>query len=149
MSRPPASPASHARLEAEPNVTPMIDVLLVLLIVFMVMLPLMQEQLPVQLPAPARDAGPANATPLVLAVAPGPTYSLNRQPIAAADLARSIARTFAARPDKILYVAGDSGVTYQQVVTAMDVAKGAGVRVLAIAPGRTTARGHQPMTGRR
>ena len=141
MSRPSARPSSHARLEAEPNVTPMIDVLLVLLIVFMFMLPLMQEQLPVQLPAPTADAGPATTTPLVLAVAPGPTYTLNRQPIAAPALAQSIASAFAARPDKILYVAGDSGVTYQQVITAMDVAKGAGVRVLAIAPGRTAARG--------
>jgi biopolymer transport protein TolR len=137
MSRPIAVPSSPTHLEAEPNVTPMIDVLLVLLIVFMFMLPMLEHQLPAQLPVPATDAGRPAVTPLVLAIAPGPTYTLNRQPIAPSALGQAIERTFAGRPDKILYVAGDPGVTWQQVITAMDVAKGAGVRVLAIAPRST------------
>ena len=138
MALPSARPHSTApaRLEAEPNVTPMIDVLLVLLIVFMFMVPMLQYTLPVQLPEPETVPGRSGSTPLVLRITPGPTYALNQQPIAPQSLAATIARTFAERPDKLLFVAGDSGVTYQQVVAAMDVAKGAGVRVLAIAPRR-------------
>ena len=131
MSRP-------SRLEAEPNVTPMIDVLLVLLIVFMFMVPMLQYELQVQLPEPVPGTARPDAPPLVLHIAPGPAYALNRQPIAPHALRATIGATFATRPTKVLFVAGDSGVSYQQVVTAMDVAKGAGVRVLAIAPRRAT-----------
>jgi biopolymer transport protein ExbD len=37
---------------------------------------------------------------------------------------------FSNRPDKLLFIKSGAGVTYGQVVIAMDVAKGAGVEVL-------------------
>jgi biopolymer transport protein ExbD len=37
-------------------------------------------------------------------------------------------------PEKIIQIAGYPGVTYQDVVSAMDVAKSAGMRVVGILP---------------
>ncbi|HEY6219489.1 MAG TPA: biopolymer transporter ExbD, partial [Gemmatimonadaceae bacterium] len=48
-------------LEKEPNVTPMIDVLLVLLIIFMAALPTMRKAIDVQLPDPNPQVAPANS----------------------------------------------------------------------------------------
>ena len=121
-------------LSAEPNVTPMIDVLLVLLIVFMVLLPRLRQDIRAQLPAPPSGSIADGPPPLVLPVAPGPRYELNRQPVARGALRRTLVEAFATRPEKVLFVAGDTGVTYQDVVSAMDMARGAGVRVLAISP---------------
>jgi biopolymer transport protein ExbD len=133
-------PARPDALAAEPNVTPMIDVLLVLLITFMMMVSVRQA-ITAQLPPPADGTvQPRGAPPLVLTVEAGPRYTLNQQPVAPAALASTLASVFAPRPEKVLFVAGRPGATYQQVVSAMDVARGAGVRVIGIAPGTGAAR---------
>ena len=38
------------------------------------------------------------------------------------------------RPEKIIFVKGDPAVKYQEVVFAMDVARGAGVKVIGVPP---------------
>ena len=122
---------------AEPNVTPMIDVLLVLLITFMMLISVRQT-ITAQLPPPNdRAVSPQPVTPLVLTVESGPRYALNQQPIAPAALMSTLTSVFAPRPDKLLFIAGQPGATYQEVITAMDAARGAGVRVLGIAPKST------------
>lgn len=122
-------------LNAEPNVTPMIDVLMVLLIIFMVIVPSSRKALDVQLPDPT--PGPANATPsqqIVLEVLPGGTFKVNNQPVAANALATRLKEIYDPRPEKIIFVKGDPAVTYQDVIRAMDVARGAGVKVIGVPP---------------
>ena len=121
----------QARPQGEMNVTPMLDVLLVLLVIFMLMAMRVRQTIDAQLPAPCLGACGGD-TPIVLEVLPGPTYRLNRAPVPAADLARRLSALYAGRPEKVLQVAGRPGVTYQQVIAAMDVARGAGVRVIGL-----------------
>jgi len=90
---------------AEPNVTPMIDVLLVLLIVFMMVAVQMHHSIDVQLPEP-RVGPSATAPAIVLEVLPGPTYRLNQRPIAKPNLLAELTATYRGRPDKTLQVAG-------------------------------------------
>jgi biopolymer transport protein TolR len=128
-----------ARPHGEMNVTPMLDVLLVLLVIFMVLAMRSRHTIDAQLPVPCAAPCDGGDAPLVLEVRPGPTYRLNREPVPAARLAERLAAVFGGRPDAVLHVAGGEGVTYQQVIAAMDVARGAGVRVIGLAP-RTLAR---------
>jgi biopolymer transport protein ExbD len=123
---------------AEPNVTPMIDVLLVLLIVFMIVVVQVHHSMDVVLPQPCAtgcDGGDA----IVLEILPGPTYRLNGSPIPPANLRARLTSVYAGRPTKIIQVAGVPGVRYDDVMAAMDLAKSAGVTVIGITP-RSTAR---------
>lgn len=118
-------------LNREPNVIPMIDILLVLLIAFIVDVVHGQNKLDIQLPVPTEEAGVA-APPIVLEVEPGPTYRLNSAEVPAPQLESRIRQVFEGRPTKVLFVKGSPSVTYQQVITAFDVARGAGVRVSGV-----------------
>ena len=69
------------RLTREPNVVPMIDVLLVLLIIFMIASASQRRALDLQLPQ--QSSGGASGPSLVLTVHPGPPYALNGAVIAA------------------------------------------------------------------
>jgi|SRR5689334_6503472 biopolymer transport protein TolR len=122
-----------AALNAEPNVTPMIDVLLVVLIVFMVAMVRVYHTMDVQLPEACSGVCDASQ-PIVLEVLPGPTYRINRQAVAAADVLVRLRSIYGPRPDKIIQVAGHPAVRYSDVFAAMDVAKAAGVREIGIVP---------------
>lgn len=118
---------------SELNVTPMLDVLLVLLIIFMAMSIRLHRTVDASLPVPCAS-GCAGGSQIVLEVLPGPTYKINNTPVAPNALHDALVTIYAARPEKIIQIAGHPGTTYQDVIAAMDVAKGAGVRVLGIAP---------------
>jgi biopolymer transport protein TolR len=122
-------------LTNEPNVTPMIDVLMVLLIIFMVIVPSSRKALDVQLPDP--NPAPTTSTPtsqIVLEVLPGGQYTVNKQPVAAANLGQRLKEIYDPRPEKIIFVKGDPKVTYQDVIKAMDIARGSGVKVIGVPP---------------
>ena len=119
---------------AEPNVTPMIDVLLVLLIIFMVasirVHHTMDAQLFESVCADVCDSAPQ----IVLEVLPGPSYRIDRQAVAPENLLGRLSSIYVARPEKPIEVAGYPGVRYEDVIHAMDVARSAGVRVVGITP---------------
>jgi biopolymer transport protein ExbD len=118
---------------SEPNVTPMLDVLLVLLIIFMSVVVQVHHTLDIQLPEACASAC-ASGDAIVLEVRSGPEYHLNHTPIPTGLLGQRLSDIYRDRPNKVLQLAGYPGATYQQVIHAMDVARGSGVRVVAIAP---------------
>jgi biopolymer transport protein TolR len=130
------SAGSDKGLTNEPNVTPMIDVLLVLLIIFMMIIPLSRKAVDVQLPDPTPTKEPPNSKPdqIVLEVLAGPAFQVNKHPVEKAELFNYLKSTYDPRPEKIIFIKGDTDVTYQDVIFAMDQARGAGVKVLATVP---------------
>ena len=123
-------------LTNEINVTPMIDVLLVLLIIFMMVIPMSRKAIDLQLPDPTPDNTPQGPPPsqIVLEVLPGNTFKVNSQPIAKNDLPKRLKEIYDPRPDKIIFIKGDPTVKYSDVIYAMDVARGAGVKVIGATP---------------
>ena len=124
-------------IERELNVTPMLDVMLVLLVIFMAMAVAMHHTMDVQLPVECPGVC-ESSTKVVLEVHPGPRYLINGVAVDPGELASRLASIYATRPEKILQVAGFDGATYQQVVTAMDIARASGVREI----GATDLRPH-------
>jgi len=132
-----AMSAGARGLTNEPNVTPMIDVLLVLLIIFMMTIPMLRKAIDLQIPDPNQPPPPKNSTPpdqIVLQVLPGPVYKINGEEVPQANLLQRLKEIYDPRPDKIIFVKGDSMVKYQDVVQAMDMSRGAGVKVIGIPP---------------
>lgn len=130
-----ATNAAENSLTNEINVTPMIDVLLVLLIIFMLVIPLSRKAIDLQLadPNPPPSTGPPPAQ-IVLEVLPGGRYLINKQPFTKAALPTELKKIYDPRPEKIIFIKGDPKVIYEDVIWAMDVARGSGVKVIGIPP---------------
>jgi len=125
--------AEQFRVETEINVTPFLDILLVLLVIFLASLQA-RRTMDAQLPVPTSTACAENCEAIVLEVLPRGEVALNQTHFALAELPARMHAAFNGRPTSVLFVKGGSEVRYQEVVTAMDIARGAGVKVLAIAP---------------
>lgn len=137
-------------LTNEPNVVPMIDIMLVLLIIFMIMQPMMRKAVDLQLPDPQPAVATANeaSDQIVLEVLPGGKFAVNKcetMSCADGDPGNGVALTidnlderlhgiYDPRPDKIMFVKGDPTVKYQDVIHAMDIARGSGVKVIGVPP---------------
>lgn len=125
-----------SNLNNEPNVVPMIDIMLVLLIIFMIMQPMMRKAIDMQLPDPQPTTVTANTASdqIVLEVLPEGAFAVNKEPLTKDNLQKRLTEIYENRPDKIMFVKGDPAVQYQDVIFAMDVARGSGVKVIGVTP---------------
>jgi biopolymer transport protein ExbD len=124
-------------LSHEPNVIPMIDILLVLLIIFMIIQPMMRKAIDLQLPDPNPQTSappPSNVDQIVLEIGPNMAMSINKEPVSRDRLGPRLKEIYDPRPSKVLFVKADGSNKYQEVIWAMDVARGAGVKVLGVPP---------------
>jgi biopolymer transport protein TolR len=130
------STGDNQALSNEINVTPMIDVLLVLLIIFMAALPSMRKAIDIQLPDPQPSVQPANpnANQIVLEVNEGGKYFINSEEVTRDRLPTRLTDIYLNRPEKIIFVKGALKAKYADIIDAMDVARGSGVKVIGIPP---------------
>ncbi|GMR21849.1 MAG: protein TolR [Acidobacteriota bacterium] len=131
------SGASGGGAMRDPNVTPIIDVMLVLLIIFMVVTPLTQAGHDVELPESA-DNLQQNAEPdpnqLVLDIDAAGQVTINKQPVSWDELPLRIRDIFETRADKTIFLRAAPTLKYGEVVAVLDVARGNGVERVGIVP---------------
>jgi biopolymer transport protein ExbD len=126
--------AAPGSVSAEPNVIPMIDIMLVLLIIFMISQPLTRMAIDVQVPPPVTNPTTGPSTQIVLEIAADGTYNINGQAFPKEQLATQVHAIFDQRPAKLLFMKPAPNRKYQEVIEAMDVARGAGVLVIGFTP---------------
>ena len=123
---------STGGVKAEPNVVPMIDVMLVLLIIFMVVTPAITSGFTAQMPEGVNlKEHPEEDADQVLGIDKFGKYYMNKQPVAAEDLPKLIKQTYDNRPDdKVLYIKADRNLEYSKILDAIEIASKSGVRVV-------------------
>ena len=128
------SASSGPGVKAEPNVTPMIDVMLVLLIIFMVVAPALLAGFAANPPQGQNlKAHPEDPIDQTLGIDKDGNYYLNKQPIRYEDIAAKLQQIYSARTeDKILYVKADKGIKYAKVIDVLDIAMKSGARVVGM-----------------
>ncbi|NIN72784.1 MAG: biopolymer transporter ExbD [Gemmatimonadetes bacterium] len=112
------------------NMTPMIDVLLVLLAIFMIAQPMLRRTIDVQIPRKEPSEATAEAPPIVLEIDADGSYTINKLPIPHEELEASLREIYLGRADRVLFIKADGEVIYEEVIAALDAARGAGVSVL-------------------
>ncbi len=127
------SKSGQTAVKSEPNVVPMIDIMLVLLIIFMIVTPLIAAGFKATLPRGKNlDPRPEGDNEVVLGIDESGRYFLDGRPLAAGTLEDQLRSIFAARTeDKILYFKADNQLKYGKIQEAVETARRSGVRVMA------------------
>lgn len=126
--------ASSDGVSSNPNVTPMIDVMLVLLIIFMITIP--QLNAGFQATPPQGQNLKPNAeedSDQVLGIDADGNYWFNKALIRKEDLEQMTKNVFTPdREEKILYVKAHKDLSYDKVLAALDIVARGGVAVAAL-----------------
>ena len=110
------------------NVTPLVDVMLVLLIIFMIAAPMLHQGIEVALPRSSAENLPVRSEdPLVVSITADGIVYLQETPIHPTQLVERLLPMIEARGDEAVYLKGDRGVPYGQVVDLLDVLHRGGV----------------------
>ncbi len=120
---------------ADINVVPLIDVMLVLLVIFMVTAPMIQRGVDVNLPVSRRAApitGERVFVSIPLSFRQTQQVYLNNEPIRLAVLQERIRQKMENQADKQVYLRGDAGVQYQDLMEVFDRLKDAGVEKVGL-----------------
>jgi len=125
---------NQGSVSSEPNVIPMIDILLVLLIIFMISQPLARMAIDVQVPPAESAPNSGPSTQIVLEILADGNFAINGQPVPPGQLDVQIHAIYDNRPAKIIFLKSDPNRTYQEAIEAMDVVRGAGVQVIGFTP---------------
>jgi biopolymer transport protein TolR len=129
-----AGSAGRSSVKAEPNVIPMIDIMLVLLIIFMIVTPLIAAGFKATLPKGKNlDARPEGQDEVVLGIDASGRYFLDgKGPVDPGVLEEQLKAMYAARTeDKIVYFKADNELKFGRIQEAVELVRRSGARVMA------------------
>jgi biopolymer transport protein ExbD/biopolymer transport protein TolR len=123
------------KVNANINVTPMVDVMLVLLIIFMVITPMLQNKVAIDMakvenPTAMPDADKEDA--IVVAVTRDGNVFLGQDKVDPSQLGTLVQDKLADKTDKAIYVRADARAQYRAVEDAIDNVRTAGVEEVGL-----------------
>lgn len=126
------SVSTGSGVKAEPNVVPMIDVMLVLLIIFMVVTPAIAAGFTAEPPSGVNlKDHPEEDLDQILGIDKYGQYFLNKEQINNEQLGDLLQSIYSVREvDQILYVKADKNLEYGRILEAIDIASKNGVRMV-------------------
>jgi biopolymer transport protein TolR len=118
---------SHAALNSDINVTPLVDVCLVLLIIFMVVTPMLQKGVPVNLPVTEQpEKTPDTEKQLQISVKADGSVYLGPNVVRKDQVESSLKEIFERTPDREIAVKGDRLVKYGEVLDVLKACREVG-----------------------
>ena len=129
---------------SDPNIVPLIDVLLVLIIIFMVITPTVPTGLPTLVPqsAPVQTKSePADPYTIVVQVMQGGKLMINQDKSDWNTLGSRLSEIFKQRADKVAFIQGAEEVPFAEVARAIDIMQGAGIEHVELITVTDTVRG--------
>jgi biopolymer transport protein TolR len=122
----------RARLMAEINVTPMVDVMLVLLIIFMVAAPMLTVGVPIDLPQSSAPPLNEEREPLTVTVNNNGEVFIQETKVSVEEIIPRLNAITKQGYEERIYVRGDARVNYGQVMKVMGTIAGAGFKRVAL-----------------
>jgi len=131
--------SGQGQVNANINVTPMIDVMLVLLIIFMIVAPLLEAGFKATMPSASHvEKAPEDKDEITLGVDAAGNFFVNKVEMTKEQAEADLTAKFATRTtDKILFFKADLNLKYSKVQEGIELGRRAGARVLMAITERT------------
>ena len=120
-------------VSSEPNVVPMIDILLVLLIIFMMSQPLERRALDVQVPPLDNATATLASAQIVFEIRSDGSYAVNQMPIPEDQIVNQLIQMYKDRA-KLIFIKGADNRTWQEWIKAAQYARQAGIDGIGFTP---------------
>src|ERR1700693_6387057 len=128
---------------SDPNIVPLIDVLLVLIIIFMVITPTEPTGLRTLLPQPSQPESksePPNPYTIVVQVRQNGKVMINREQTGWDNLGARLSDIFKQLAEKVAFVDGDEDVPFADVARAIDIMRDAGIEHIGLITARDSVK---------
>ena len=122
----------HKRGFDDINMTPFIDVMLVLLIIFMVAAPMMTSGVQVDLPKTKSASLPGNDTPLNISIKSDGAVYVQETETKVENLGEKLKAILGEKKETRIFLRGDGGIDYGQVMRVMGEINQAGFLKVAL-----------------
>ena len=129
------------RVQSEPNVVPLCDVLLVLLIIFMVMTPLIQKGVDIELPTAINAVDQPDSVDAVLYIKRDGSIYVNEQQATEETLQMMLEEALITATERKLYLKADQEVEYGIILDLIPYIREADIEIMGIIAEKKTKSG--------
>jgi biopolymer transport protein TolR len=135
-------------LNADINVTPLVDVMLVLLIIMMLVAPMLQKGVAVTMPTAENVVQkPDNQEQTVLAIDAQNRFYVNGLEVKKTEMADRVKTVLEDKRERVVLIKGDQDASYSAIMAAMDDLRRAQIEDIGLITERKRAPG-QPAGGK-